>query len=52
MVSKVCRKCNIEKTIDEYSKRGKKKNGDFKYQSYCKVCQQQYKKQHYQDNKE
>ncbi len=37
-MNKVCRKCNIEKTIDEYYTKGKKKNGDIKYRSQCKVC--------------
>ena len=49
MDSKVCTKCNIEKTIDEYSKNGKKKNGDIIYHSYCKACKKQYRKQRYQD---
>ena len=49
---KVCTKCNIEKTIDEYYKVGKKKNGDIKYRSDCKSCQNQYNKQYHQDNKE
>ncbi len=31
--AKRCTKCNIEKTIDEYNKRGKKKNGDIIYHS-------------------
>ena len=64
MNSKVCRQCNIEKTIDEYPKDGKKKNGDIHYRSVCKACIKQYKKQYYkqyyqdkakqryQDNKE
>ena len=51
-MNKVCIKCNIEKTIDEYNKAGKKKNGGYYYLSHCKVCQKQYRKQHYHDNKE
>ena len=47
-MNKRCTKCNIEKTIDEYNKAGKKKNGDIKYRSDCKSCQ----KQRYQYNKE
>ncbi len=50
-MSKVCTKCNIEKTIDEYSKSGKKKNGDTIYRADCKACQYEYDKQRYQDNK-
>jgi len=44
MDSRVCTKCNIEKTIDEYSKNGKKKNGNIRYHSECKACQKQYDK--------
>ena len=51
-MSKVCTKCNIEKTIDEYSKSGKKKNGGNYYHSECKACSNQYRNQRYQDNKE
>jgi len=57
--AKQCTKCNIEKTIDEYSKKGKKKNGDIRYRSDCKACEKQYREEHkdkikqrYQDNKE
>ena len=49
--SKVCSKCNIEKPIDEYSKKGKKKNGDIRYQSHCKLCINQHERQLYKQNK-
>jgi len=52
MDSKRCAKCNIEKTIDEYCKSGKKKNGDIRYHSYCKAFQIKYRKQQYEQNKE
>ena len=44
-MNKRCTKCNIEKTIDEYNKKGKKKNGDIRYRGHCKVCEKQYQKQ-------
>ena len=46
MNSKVCTKCNIEKTIDKYNKNGKKKNGDIRYQNHCNACRKQYNKQY------
>ena len=47
-MNKRCTKCNIEKTIDEYHKHGKQKNGGNSYNSRCKGC----RKQHYEQNKE
>ena len=44
-MSKVCTKCNIEKTIDEYrAYKNRKKN--ILYRGDCKVCQKQYIKQY------
>ena len=51
-MNKVCTKCNIEKTIDEYNKRGKNKNGDIRYHSHCIFCRKQYKKQWSKENKD
>ena len=35
MITKLCSKCNIEKTIDQYYKNKKHKDG---LSGYCKVC--------------
>ena len=42
---KKCSKCNNEKNLDSFSK---KRNG---YSSYCKECNKQYQKEHYNKNK-
>jgi len=39
MKTKCCSKCKIEKTIDKFTSRGLYKNGEIRYQGYCKECQ-------------
>jgi len=61
METKICSKCNIEKTIDEFQKRPNSSS----YYGTCKKCKNEYskqyrkdkakqisvqRKQHYQDN--
>jgi hypothetical protein len=45
---KVCRRCKEEKSIDEFNWKvtGKSK------QTYCKICQSSYTKEHYHNNKQ
>jgi len=38
METKICIKCNLEKDIDNFSKKYKNKNGTQKYQTKCKEC--------------
>ena len=45
---KKCSKCDKDKSLSEFSKSIKKKDG---YNSYCKECNKTYQKNHYQDNK-
>lgn len=46
---KICSKCKIEKTYDEFYKRKDNYDG---HQGYCKQCATKKRKQHYIDNKE
>lgn len=46
---KTCTKCNIEKTVLEFSKNSKSKNG---YAVHCKNCCSIKKKSYYENNKE
>lgn len=50
MKTKVCNKCNTEKSIDDFNDR-KLKTKTVK-QSICKKCQSDYSKNHFQKNKE
>ncbi len=52
--TKICRKCQIEKSVSEFYEHRKHKDGR---QSYCKTCARptrniEREKQYYQDNKE
>ena len=49
MNTKLCTKCNKEKTLDCFAKNPQKKDG-LNYK--CKECQRIYFKQHYQKNKQ
>ena len=49
MEAKVCSKCSVEKALEDFPYKNKElgiRN------SVCKVCQRQYKKDHYNNNKE
>jgi 5-methylcytosine-specific restriction endonuclease McrA len=46
---KICKKCGIEKSVDNFNKHAKTKD---KLQTYCKECNSKITKQHYLDNKE
>jgi len=52
IATKRCTNCGIEKTISEYNKNGKKKNGDFLYKSKCKDCKKQYDTQYHKENRQ
>lgn len=47
--TKVCSKCNIEKTFTEFHK---SKSGKYGLRSDCKICSAEYKKNWYENNKE
>lgn len=49
METKVCSKCNQIKTISEFTKNKAKKDG---YNNYCKDCNKEYQKIHYDNNKD
>lgn len=44
ITSRVCADCKVEKPASEYSRKGKGKWGQQKYQSYCKACENIRKK--------
>ena len=46
---KICRKCNVEKSLSEYCNNSKKKDGKH---YYCKLCSVEVSKQYYKTNKE
>jgi len=46
-MKKICTKCGIEKSIDEFSKHKRGKNG---LNCWCKKCYSEYHKEHYQIN--
>lgn len=47
MITKICAKCETEKTLDEFHV---KKDGRYGRHSYCKVCAIANAKQHYREN--
>jgi 5-methylcytosine-specific restriction endonuclease McrA len=46
---KTCKKCGVEKPIDNFNKHAKTKDN---LQPYCKECNSKITKQHYLDNKD
>ncbi len=46
---KLCRHCNTEKLLDQFSKNKTKKDG---YQDFCKPCNSERSKAYYNKNKE
>lgn len=49
---KTCRVCKELKSIVEFSEKGKKSNGEIKYQSMCRECNKKYQREHYKKNKD
>lgn len=49
MITKVCVKCGIEKTVDCFLK---KKNGKFGVRADCKMCFAEYGKKYYEANRD
>lgn len=47
---KNCIKCQKDKPLSEFARR-KKKDGSHGYQSYCLICNSEYKKSYYKQNK-
>lgn len=48
---KICRVCKIQKTIENFNKSRKKKDGTYHMHTICKKCHSDYIKQHYKNNK-
>jgi len=48
---RTCSVCKIDKSIEEYSKKRIKKNGEITYQNSCKSCHKIYSDTHYIKNK-
>lgn len=48
---KTCSRCKQEKDYSKFHKRTYK-SGTVAYQPYCKVCQKEYDKKYYEDDKE
>ena len=46
---KICNKCDIEKSIDEFPKCKRNKSG---YLNVCKICNSNYKSEYYLKNRE
>ena len=46
---KICKKCNVEKNIDEFVKNKNCKDG---YENTCKLCRKKYNKKYNEENKE
>ena len=44
MKTKICSKCGVEKTLDQFYKHGLNSKGEQTYRSDCKACQQKYDK--------
>ena len=49
MVTKICKKCNLNKLSTDFSKNKNQSDG---LQMYCKICYKEYKKKYYLDNKD
>lgn len=45
--TKLCKKCNIEKSSDDFGKTNLKKDG---LQTFCKICASEISKRYYKDN--
>ena len=56
METKICRKCGISKTVDDFEKNGKYKYKDgterIEYKSDCKECRKGCRKDYYDQNRE
>jgi hypothetical protein len=48
---RLCSKCNTKKPITNFGRKGIGKDGELRYQVYCKECNKQYQREHYQSNK-
>ena len=48
METKICSKCNQTKVLSEFTKNKAKREG---YNNYCKQCNKEYQKTHYENNK-
>lgn len=48
-MEKVCNSCNVSKSVSEFNKNSKRKDG---FSGKCKVCNKAYLREHYLKNKE
>jgi hypothetical protein len=44
---KICKKCNIEKSLNDFHKKSKAKDG---YQTWCKICNRESRRDYYSLN--
>lgn len=49
---KRCNKCGTDKLLSEFSRKGHKRNGDIRYQPFCKECQRVHYREWYINNKD
>lgn len=49
MEQKVCVKCKVPKDLGDFNKKKNAKDG---YNAYCKICNKEYLKEHYEKNKQ
>jgi hypothetical protein len=49
MEEKVCSRCKVKKTVDNFARRSGRRD---KYQPYCRECQKEYDRQRYLKNKD
>lgn len=47
-----CSKCKKHLPVSEFRIKGRKSDGQAKYQSFCNLCNKEYNKEHYLKNKE
>ena len=52
METKICKKCGIEKSIDNFRNKFEKRFNKSYLYSYCKECEKKYHKQYQKENKE
>ena len=48
---KICGSCKQEKSLDCFSRKGTKTNGEPRFQSKCKQCNRDYQRTHYRENR-
>ena len=52
MESKICGKCQLSLPTNQFAYFFEKHRNKWRYASYCRSCQKQNAKKHYEDNRE